>query len=345
MERYEKVREIIIEVDEMKIGLIDIDSKLPNLALMKLSAYFKSQGNKVELTSPLFADQFDEIYASKVFTYTEMPILPKHAVIGGSGVDLKYKLSDEIEHLMPDYSLYPNMDYSLGFTTRGCIRNCKFCIVPEKEGKIKINADIYEFWNRKHKGILLLDNNIFAAGNHFENMAKLINKEALKVDFNQGLDIRLLTNERAKILKNLHPLKQWRFAFDSISQEKVFRRGAEMLLNNNISKSRICIYLFAGFDEDYESTLRRVRIVYEEYGFDPFVMLYQDFRGLKTKHTEMKHLKKWGRDFKELRTILNVPSWKKYNNFKDFARWVNRKEIFKSVSWQDYKYNKKGELK
>ena len=143
-----------------KIGLIDIDSKIPNLALMKISAYFKGLGDDVELTAPLFANQYDQVFASKVFTYSSMPVLPEQAIVGGSGYSLKTCLDEDMEHIMPDYDLYPGMDYSLGFTTRGCSRKCPFCIVPEKEGRIRFNADVYEFWDRRHKKIILLDNNI-----------------------------------------------------------------------------------------------------------------------------------------------------------------------------------------
>jgi len=319
---------------KMKIGLIDIDSKIPNLALMKLSAYYKKVFKyDVELTSPLFATNYDMIFASKVFTYSYMPILDEEINLGGSGIDLKSKLKDQIEHMMPDYSLYPKIDYSLGFTTRGCMRKCPFCIVPQKEGKIKFNADIYEFLDPRFKNVILLDNNIFALNRQFEKIAEQLLNENLRVDFNQGLDIRLLNDDKAKILKQLKPIKQWRFAFDSIKQEKIFRRGAEILLNNNISKSFVCVYVLAAFDEDFETTLKRVKIIYEEYGFDPFVMIYQDFSEIKSEARECRHIKKWGRNFKELKTVLNTPSWKKW---KEFARWVNKKEIFKSVKWEDY---------
>ncbi|GAH35583.1 unnamed protein product, partial [marine sediment metagenome] len=122
----------------MKVGLIDVDSKLPNLALMKLSAYYKKVFKyEVELTSPMFVRNYDMVFASKIFTYSYMPILEEWVNTGGSGINLKSKLGNQIEHIMPDYSLYPKIDYSLGFTTRGCHRECQFCIVPQKEGKIK----------------------------------------------------------------------------------------------------------------------------------------------------------------------------------------------------------------
>lgn len=319
---------------KLKVGLIDIDSKIPNLALMKISAYYKKIFKyDVELTGPLFIENYDMVFASKVFTYSYMPIMEEWINLGGSGIDLKSKLKDQIEHMMPDYSLYPKLDYSLGFTTRGCLRKCPFCIVPEKEGIIKFNANIHEFMNPNFKNIILLDNNIFALKGQFEKIAEQLLIKNLKVDFNQGLDIRLLDDDKAKILKQLRPMKQWRFAFDSIKQEKTFRQGAEILIKNKISKSLICVYVLAAFDEDFETTLKRVKIIYEEYGFDPFVMIYQDFSDTKSNAREFAHLKKWGRNFKELKTILNTPSWKKWNKF---ARWVNKKEIFKSTSWENY---------
>ena len=299
----------------MKVGLIDIDSKIPNLALMKISAHHKQKGHTCHLTGPLYADQYDKVFASKVFDFSPMPILPDGTQVGGSGHSLEIRLDEQIEHIMPDYLLYPKMAYSLGFTTRGCFRKCPFCIVPQKEGKPSVNADIYEFWHPDHREIVLLDNNIFAFEEHFEKVCEQILTEGLKVDFNQGLDIRLLDDTKTKILKGLHPRKQWRFAFDGLAYEKAFRRGAELLLKHKVSRSQICVYVLAGYDESIEDTIKRIDIVYNEYGFDPFVMLYQD-------NPDYKFLKKWGRNFKE---------------YKNLARWVNHKAIFKSVKWEEYR--------
>ena len=123
----------------MKIGLIDVDGKMPNLALMKLSAWHKERGDDVDLTMPVLAAGYDKVYMSKVFTWSDMPCLPDNAEVGGTGCDLHKTLPDEIEHLCPDYLLY-KMDYSMGFLTRGCIRKCEFCFVPEKEGNIRYAA-------------------------------------------------------------------------------------------------------------------------------------------------------------------------------------------------------------
>ncbi|GAH52847.1 unnamed protein product, partial [marine sediment metagenome] len=199
-----------------KVSLVDLDvtSKrrpFPNLALMKLSAYHKSKGDEVYLNFPLI--QPDITYASCVFTWNgrRRDGLPPEAIIGGSGVDLKAELPPEVEHIMPDYSLYPNVDFSMGFTSRGCIRKCPWCIVPEKEGQIKPWARIYEFWDRRHTKITLLDNNLLAAPNWRQTMEDLI-AEGLKVDFNQGLDIRLLNEENLDYLKRVKA-SELRFAF------------------------------------------------------------------------------------------------------------------------------------
>ena len=141
----------------MRVGLVDIDSKIPNLALMKLSAYWKSNGAEVEMTSPLFAEEFDKVFASQVFDYTETPRLPENTVIGGSGVSLSTTLDGEVESMKPDYSLY-GVDYSLGFTSRGCSRRCTFCVVPKKEGKAVVVGDVYSMLNENSFTLFIWDN-------------------------------------------------------------------------------------------------------------------------------------------------------------------------------------------
>jgi len=129
----------------VKIGLVDVDSKIPNLALMKISAYHKGRGDEVGWYNPMLG--YDLVYASKVFDFTpDYAYYPKNTEIikGGSGYSLKEELHEEIEKQYPDYSLY-HCDYAIGFVTRGCIRNCEFCIVPQKEGKIKQVARVSDF--------------------------------------------------------------------------------------------------------------------------------------------------------------------------------------------------------
>ena len=193
----------------MKVRLVDIDSKIPNLALMKISAYHKSRGHDVDFYQPLMDQDADIVYMSKVFDFTEdYKYEPDCKVVrGGSGYGLYNTLPDEIENQRPDYSLY-NANYAMGFTTRGCIRNCSFCIVPEKEGRIRPVGDIYDFWSGQ-ENLMLLDNNLTAHDEHFRRILQQLIDEEIRVDFSQGLDIRLITPEKAHLLSKVKlPKKQ-----------------------------------------------------------------------------------------------------------------------------------------
>ena len=291
----------------MKIGLIDIDAKIPNLALMKLSAYFKGQGDKVELTSPLFAKDFDEIFASKIFNYTVKPILPEKAILGGSGYSLKTCLDNDVEYLMPDYSLY-NCDYAMGFASRGCNRNCPFCIVPKKEGKWRVAGDIYQFWNGQ-KRLKLLDNSLNTDEGFFIEIVKQFINEQIEVDFSQGLDIRHLTDKQVFYLKQIKLWKRIHFAWDLMKTEKAVRRGVKILTKYKLNWQST-FYVLIGFNTNLEEDLYRVNTL-KGLNVESFAMPYD-----------------------------------KYNCYqKDFTRWVNHKAIFKTVSWDDYKSNiKRGSL-
>ena len=184
----------------MKIGLYDVDSKIPNLALMKLSAYHKQNGDDVGWYSPLFHNAYDKIYGSKIFTFTKRKYIPSNMILGGSGINLTTQLPEKVEHIYPDYDLY-DCDYAMGFMTRGCIRNCPFCVVPKKEGNIHFNAHLSEFV-KDQKRVLLLDNNVLAYSKHNELLRELVQSDK-KIDFNQGLDIRLITKENARMIKKI----------------------------------------------------------------------------------------------------------------------------------------------
>jgi hypothetical protein len=170
------------------IGLLDIDKKGPNLALMKLSAFYQSKDHQVEWVRPEVP--YDTIFASKVFTYTDDIAGEANGLYikGGSGSGSNAALWDEVEHICPDYRLY-GLDYSLGFLTRGCIRKCPWCVVHEKEGEIRANADIEEFL--RHDSVVLMDNNVLAHPHGISQIEKLA-ELGVKVDFNQGLDARLI---------------------------------------------------------------------------------------------------------------------------------------------------------
>jgi len=239
---------------------------------MKLSAYHKAQGDEVYLNFPLKGP--DITYASCVFTWNakRRTSVPDGATVGGSGIDLKADLPPGVEHIMPDYSLYPSVNFSMGFTSRGCIRMCPWCIVPVKEGQIEPWTRIYEFWDRRHRKIVLLDNNLLAGPNWRQTMGDLIT-EALEVDFNQGLDIRLLNKENIEYLKQVK-VKELRFAFDHIGYEKAVREGIELLLANGLGSRKISFYLLYGFPVIEQECVERVKIL-ASYNVEVYPMAYK----------------------------------------------------------------------
>jgi len=279
----------------MKVLLMDLDivrqrKPSPNLALMKLSAYHKARGDEVYLNFPL--DRSDITYASCVFTWNAKwrARIPDGATLGGSGIDLKAELPPEVEHMMPDYSLYPKValpwkDSSIGFTSRGCIRRCPPCIVPEKEGQIKPSARIYEFWDRHHKKIILLDNNLLAAPSWRQTMEDLI-AEGLEVDFNQGLDIRLLNEENINCLNRVKA-KELRFAFDHISYEKAVREGIELLLANGLGSRKLSFYFLYGFPIIEQECVERAKIL-ASYNVDVYPMAYKGPDGKEPRRRILK---------------------------------------------------------
>jgi len=287
----------------MKIALIDIDSKIPNIALMKLSAYHKNKGDAVEFWKGVFFnDEYDKIYASKVFDFSSLPKgLDTKTIIGGTGYDLNIKLPNEIEYLCPDYSLYPNCDYSLGFITRGCSRNCSFCKVPKKEGKIKFNQSWENFKNPNGKYWVFLDNNILAYENHLD-ILKELNERRMIIDFNQATDIRLVTEENAKILAEIKWHSYYRFSFDWVFLDKQIIEKVKLLNNFGLSTSKMFCFILIGYNTTMEEDLYRVELC-RRLKINPFVMPFNKFD--------------------------------KYQ--KDFSRWVNHKAIFKTVQWKDYK--------
>lgn len=284
----------------MRVGIVAVDSKIPNLALMKLSAWHKAQGNTVKLYEPLF-DTPDILYASKVFSFTpDYDFWPNTEIVrGGTGYNMAVKLPPEIESTYPDYDLF-GCKYAIGFSTRGCIRKCPFCVVPAKEGGIRAVGDIYGFWRGQEK-LMLLDNNLTALPEHFELVVKQCIDNRIKVDFSQGLDIRLLTAEMAQLLSGVRLWKRIHFAWDDVNIEADVRRGVRMLEANGVALYKVMFYVLIGFNSTPEEDLYRVETL-RGLGVDPFVMPYD-------KHNKYQ---------------------------RRFARWVNHKAIFKSVSWDEY---------
>ena len=266
----------------MKIGLIDVDGhNFPNLPLMKLSAWHKQNGDHVEMYSPLFSGYMDKVYMSKVFTFTEdypYYIDADEIVKGGTGYfypDGGAQLPYEIEHIYPDYSIYESImdDTAYGFLTRGCPRGCDFCIVKDKEGKKSVKvANLSEFWNGQ-KNIDLLDPNMFACKDWEDLSGQLIESNAW-VNFNQGCDIRIMTDKKIEALKNIR-VKQVHFAWDRYEdKEKIVPKFKAVKELTGWDKRKLPVYVLVNFNTTLEQDLERIYTL-RELGFWPYVMVYE----------------------------------------------------------------------
>lgn len=277
----------------MKIGLIDVDGhNFPNLALMKISAWHKSQGDTVEWCLPF--DDYDIVYQSKVFDETYSPDIDWEpsagkVIKGGTGYGLDNVLPDEIEHIYPDYGLYPELtkDTAYGFLTRGCPRGCKFCIVASKEGRRSYKvADLKEFWQGQ-KHIELLDPNILACREHPDLLQQLIDSKAW-VNFNQGLDIRL-TTEANILLLNRVKVKAIHFAWDNPKDDlQPYFEQYRAFAKNKPHGRYGTVYVLTNFGSTMEENLYRIYTL-RDLGYDPYVMVYDKPNAPK----EIKDLQRW----------------------------------------------------
>lgn len=290
----------------MRIALHDGDSQtdFPNYALMKISAWHKAQGDEVEWWNPLLT--YDKVYSSKVFTFTpENPYLPPDTVRGGTGYGIYEDLPDEIDAMFPDYSIYPNVNYAIGFLTRGCIRKCPWCVVPRKEGHIRPYRTWREIKRPDSREIVFMDNNVLACPHGIDQMKDMIG-EPIRIDFNQGLDARLITDDVADILSRLKWIRFIRMSADTDAMLDTVLTAIGRLKQRGMSPSRMFIYVLV---QDVESAERRC-IALRDVGANPFAQPYRDFK----TNTE--------------------PA----NELKKLARWVNDKAVFKSVErFKDYK--------
>lgn len=267
----------------MKVGLHDDNTGFPNLALMKLSAWHKRQGDAVERFLPLV--RYDIVYSSKVFTFTPAdPYLPDGVVRGGTGYGIYEDLSDEIEHMCPDYDLY-GKGYSMGFLTRGCIRKCPWCFVPRKEGKMRAHADVVEFV--RHKDVVLLDNNVLAHEHGLRQIEKMAGM-GVRVDFNQGLDARLIDASVAKLLGRLKWGKPLRLACDTRGMIPAIENAVRLLRWYNVTPTRYFCYCLV---DDVEDALERVKFLKGIY-VDPFCQVLVTDKG-EVATQDQRYLCEW----------------------------------------------------
>lgn len=283
----------------MLIGLHDGDAtSFPNLALMKLSAWHKTQSDTVEWWTPLLT--YDRVYSSKVFTFTdENPYLPPDTIKGGTGYGKMDELPPEIDAMFPDYSIYPDCDHAIGFLTRGCIRKCPWCIVPKKEGQIRPYRTWQEIKRPDSRDIVFMDNNVLACPWGLEQIESMGGKN-VRVDFNQGLDARLITDDVAQMLAKLKWINFIRMSADTDAMLDVVLTAIDRLKKYGVKPYRVFVYVLV---QDIESAERRA-IALRNIGANPFAQPYRDFTTNAEPPLEQRQ----------------------------FARWVNHKAIFKTVS-------------
>lgn len=317
----------------MKIGLVDIDGHAkkkkwgatiyPNLALCKIARYHKQQGDEVEWAIPFI--HYDIVYMSKVFNFSpdDLTVYDADQIIrGGTGYDITSQLPDYIDRLQPDYSIYPNIpkDTAYGFLTRGCPNKCKWCVVPVKEGVIHPYMDCDEIAIEGRKNLVLMDNNILAAGNYALEQLKKIIERGYRIDFNQACDARLMTDEFAKLFAKVKWLNnRIRFGCDTTAQIEYCKRAISMI-NSYGYHGEYFLYtmLHGSFKECYDRIMYWWEINHqcrEEH--KPNIYPYaQPYRDPQNPHHQ-------------------IPAWQ-----LDMARWVNKHQVFQMTDFANFEPRK-----
>ena len=292
----------------MKIGLYDLDSKIPNLALMRISAWHKAQGHETELYLPILHETYDKVYCSSIFDFSDKSYIQEDMILGGTGIDLTTVLPPEIDQMNPDYDLY-GYEHNIGFAMRGCRFKCGFCVVPRKEGKAHSTSTIRNLITNESNSdfLMLLDNDFFGNPN-WKDCIEEIKDMKLRVNFSQGLNIRIISEKQAQALASVHftnssgNYKQVTFAWDQIEDEKTIMRGFKRCVEAGIKPYQMQFYVLIGYNSTEEQDLHRVMTI-KSLGADPYVM----------------------------------PFNKKNKRQMRFTRWCNHRAIFNTVDWKDYK--------
>lgn len=317
----------------MKIGLVDVDGHAnkkkwgatiyPNLALCKIARWHKHQGDTVEWANAFF--HYDRIYISKVFNFSPDDLTAYNAdeiIRGGTGYDIHSQLPDAIDRMQPDYSIYPHIppDTAYGFLTRGCPNKCPWCVVPRKEGNIRPYMDIDEIAIEGRNKIVLMDNNILAAGDYAKAQLQKIIDRGYRVDFNQAIDARLVTDEYARLLAQIKWInRRIRFGCDTPRQIKQCERAIKMI-NGHGYRGEYFLYTMLNddFKESYERVhywwmrCRECRKLHQPYIY-PYAQPYRDPDDPKRP----------------------VPEWQ-----KDMAQWVNKRQYFVVTDFADFEPRK-----
>lgn len=289
----------------MLIGLIDVDGHngFPNLALMRISAWHKAQGDTVVWWNGF--EHYDRVYMSKVFTFShdvDTVIDADEVIRGGTGYKDYGSLPAEVEAMNPDYSIYPHFKPAIGFLTRGCIRKCPWCIVPKKEGLIRPATTWQEIKRPDSREIIFLDNNVLACDHGLQQIEEM-GDQPVWVDFNQGLDARLITPEVAQLLSRLHWIRFVRLSCDTAAMLPVIEQATAYMAEAGIAPSRFWAYMLV---QDVEEAEKRA-LALDKMGVTPFAQPYRDYDGGEPPEIQ-----------------------------KHFARWVNCKQLFKTCTWADY---------
>lgn len=298
----------------MKIGLLDVDhTGFPNIALGKISRYHKSKGDTVEWYNPLF--EYDKVYLSKIFTFTPdygYYINSREVEKGGTGYDLHKILSEDVDRVQPDYSIYPQVDghTAYGFLTRGCPNKCRWCVVPVKEGKVRPYMDVEEIAIEGRTNLVLMDNNILASDYGLGQIEKIIDR-GYRVDFNQAMDARLVTEEIAKMLSRVKWLNKIRFGCDTPKQIADCERAMQMI--DKYRDTPVCYLMYTMINSDIEESYSRVSHFRENKRVRIVAQPYRDFNN----------------------NHQIIPQWQ-----KDMSRWAMRREIYFTCDFKDYEPRK-----
>ncbi len=316
----------------MEIGLVNVDGHAkkkwgatvyPNLALGKIARWWRNQGGHVEWASPL--KHYDVVYMSKVFNFTpdnRYCYDADEVVRGGTGYDVESRLPEEIDRLQPDYSIWPNVpkDTAYGFLTRGCPNKCPWCVVPRKEGHIRPYMDVDEIAIEGRRKLVLMDNNILAAGEYAKDQLRKIIERGYRVDFNQALDARLVTEKLAELLARVKWLNSSRIRFGCDTPKQIEEcERAIALINGKGFVGQYFLYTMIGGKSNFSESYNRVNYWWKQ------------LMAMREQHTG-NYIYAYAQPYRDpMKPRAVIPQWQ-----KDLAAWVNKRQHFGAHSFADF---------